>query len=98
MRVSLLKDIYPCPEFPVGQKVGWGSSFDQWVKELAEEKYLSKEEHGQIAGWYRRWREICGDAKSVERKELKEKLTAVCRLVSTEQWQKVHAYLAAGRR
>ncbi len=96
MRVSLLKDIYRCPEFPVGQKVGWGSSFDQWMKELAEEKYLSKEEHGQIAGWYRRWREIYGDVEAAERQELKKKLTAVCRLVSTEQWKKVHAFLAAG--
>ncbi len=98
MRVSLLKDIYPCPEFPVGQKVGWGSNFDQWMKELAEEKYLSKEEHGQIAGWYRRWREIYGDVASAERKELKEKLTTVCHLVSTEQWKKLHAFLAAGRK
>jgi flavin reductase (DIM6/NTAB) family NADH-FMN oxidoreductase RutF len=96
MRLSVLKDIYPCPEFPVGQKLGWGSSFDQWMKELADEKYLSKKEQVQIAGWYRRWREIYGNVESAERKELKEKLTTVCHLVSTEQWKKVHAVLAAG--
>lgn len=95
MRVSLLKDIFPCPEFPVGQKAGWGSSFDQWMKELAEEKYLSQEEDKQIAGWYRRWRDIYGDVASAERKELKKRLTMVCHLVSTEQWKKLHAFLAA---
>ncbi len=95
MRVSLLKDIYPCPEFPVGQKVGWGSNFDQWMKELADENYLSKKEQSQIAGWYRRWREIYRDRESAERKALKEKLTAVCHLLSAEQWKKVHAFLAA---
>ncbi len=96
MRVSLLKDIYPCPEFPVGQKGGWGSSFDQWMKELAEEKYLSKKEQERITGWYRRWREIYRDVDSTERKELKEKLTTVCRLVGAEQWKNVHAFLAVG--
>jgi len=96
MRLSLLKDIYRCPEFPVGQKVGWGNSFDQWMKELTEEKYLSKEEQEQIVGWYRRWKEIYLGVKSAERKGLKEKLTAVCRLVSAEQWKKVHAFLATG--
>ena len=93
LRVSLLKDIYPCPQFPLGQKAGWGDSFDKWVRDLADEKYLSREEQKQIVGWHRCWQEIFPDLKTAERAALKKKLNELCRLLVGEQWEKVHAFL-----
>lgn len=97
MRVSLLKDIYPCPTFPLGQKAGWGDSFDRWMRDLADEKYLSREEQEQIGGWHRHWKEIFADSKSPERAALKKKLDELCRLLVAAEWEKVHAFLAANR-
>jgi len=97
MRVSLLKDIYPCPTFPLGQKAGWGDSFDKWVRDLADEKYLSRNEQAQVGGWHRRWNELFTDVQSPERAALKKKLDALCRLLVAAEWDKVHAFLAANR-
>lgn len=95
MRVSLLKDIYACPTFPVGQKVGWGDSFDKWMRDLADEKYLSPEDKEKILDWHRRWNEAFPNAKSDGRVARREQLTELCRLLVNEQWAKVHAFLAA---
>jgi hypothetical protein len=93
MRVSLLKDIHPCPTFPLGEKVGWGSRFDKWVKDLADENYLSRAEQKQIDEWHNRWNEIYPQTTSRQRIAIKEKLQTVCRLLVTQQWEKLHAFL-----
>lgn len=95
MRVSLLKEIYACPTFPVGQKVGWGDSFDKWMQDLCDEKYLTDPERAKIAGWHRRWNELFADTKAAERSTLKSQLTELCRLLANEQWEKAHVFLAS---
>jgi flavin reductase (DIM6/NTAB) family NADH-FMN oxidoreductase RutF len=97
MRVSLLKDIHNCPTFPVGEKVGWGSSFDRWIKDLADEKYLSADEHEQVAGWSRQWKQVFQDVHSDARRELRTRLQQLCHLMAGEQWAQVHTLLAATR-
>lgn len=95
MRVSLLKDIYPCPTFPLGEKVGWGSRFDKWIKDLADEQYLSRAGQDQAVEWLNRWNEIYLETASPERIALKEKLQTLCRLLATQQWDAAGALLLA---
>jgi flavin reductase (DIM6/NTAB) family NADH-FMN oxidoreductase RutF len=94
MRVSLLKEIHPCPTFPLGEKVGWGSRFDYWVRDLADENYITRAEQKRIDGWFNRWQEIYTRTDLPERVALKEKLGTLCRLFVAEQWDQAHAFLA----
>jgi flavin reductase (DIM6/NTAB) family NADH-FMN oxidoreductase RutF len=92
-RVSLLRDILPCPTFPYAQKAGWGSDFSTWVRELRDERSISNTECELILDWCKRWQALFMDAASPERGELKERLTEVSRFIVQGRWAKLHDYL-----
>jgi len=92
-RVSVLRDVYPCPEFPFAQKSGWGNDFNNWMRDLRDESYLSGAEHDLIIGWRQRWDELYLHLDSPERAGLKTRLTDISRLIVQGRWAKLHAYL-----
>lgn len=92
-RVSLLRDIVPCPTFPYAQKAGWGNDFSAWMRELRDEDYISDVECELLLTWCRRWDQLFGEAASPERAALKARLTDVSRLIIQGRWAKLHDYL-----
>ena len=92
-RVSLLRDIFPCPTFPYAQKSGWGSDFSAWMCELRDEGYISDAECELLLGWRKRRDDLFMDAASPERAALKRRLTEVSRLIVQGRWAKLHDYL-----
>jgi flavin reductase (DIM6/NTAB) family NADH-FMN oxidoreductase RutF len=92
-RVSLLRDIYPCPTFPCAPKSGWGNDFGAWMHDLRDEDYLSPAEHELLIAWRKRWDEVFVQLDSPERAALKTRLTDACRLIVQGRWAKLHAYL-----
>ena len=92
-RVSLLRDIFPCPTFPYAQKSGWGSNFDDWMRELRDEAYISDAEYELLIAWRKRWDDLFMDATSQERAALKTRLTDVSRFIVQGRWAKLHDYL-----
>ena len=92
-RVSMLRDVVPCPTFPYAQKAGWGSDFRAWMCELRDEGYISNDECEMILSWCTRWDELFADAASQERTAVKERLTEVGRLIVQGRWAKLHSRL-----
>ncbi len=92
-RVSLVRDLFLCPTFPVSPKQGWYATFDVWMHDLMEEEYLNSSEYEKLADWYQRWEAIFMDLKSSERAQLREKLTELIRLIVRERWDDLHALL-----
>jgi hypothetical protein len=92
-RVSLLREIYPCPTFPYAPKSGWGNDFDRWMRELRDEAYLSQPECELLLAWRKRWDELFPNLDSPDRAALKTRLTDACRLIVQGRWAKLHAYL-----
>lgn len=92
-RVSLVKDLFLCPTFPVSPKQGWYATFDVWMHDLMEEEYLNSGEYEKLVHWYQRWEAIFKDLKSSERAQLREKLTQSIRLIVRERWDDLHALL-----
>jgi flavin reductase (DIM6/NTAB) family NADH-FMN oxidoreductase RutF len=93
-RVSLLRDIHPCLEFPYAQKSGWGDDFDNWMSDLRDERYLSTAEYELLLAWRKRWDELCLSRGSAERATLRARLTDVSRLIVQGRWATLHDYLA----
>jgi len=93
-RVAIMGDLFLCPTFPCAPKQGWYGTFDQWMKELREEDYLSRQEYETIIAWHARWQEILAQPASEERSRLQRQLTDVCRLIAQERWDDVHSLLA----
>jgi len=93
-RVSLLRDIHPCPEFPYAQKSGWGDDFDNWMSDLRDERYLSTAEYELLLAWRKRWDELYLSRDSSERMTLKTRLTEASRLIVQGRWARLHDYLA----
>ena len=93
-RVSLLRDIYPCPEFPYAQKSGWGDDFNNWMCDLRDERYLSTAEYELLLAWRKRWDELYLSSDSAERATLKTRLTEASRLIVQGRWATLHGYLS----
>jgi flavin reductase (DIM6/NTAB) family NADH-FMN oxidoreductase RutF len=94
-RVSLLSDLFLCPTFPVAPKQGWYGTFEIWMRDLADEGYMSGAEHEQVMAWHGRWQEVFADLGSAERAELRETLTELIRLIARQRWPEVHALLSS---
>lgn len=94
MRVSLLSDLFLCPTFPVAPKQGWYGTFDIWMRDLADEGYLSGKEYEQVMAWYDRWQTVFADLDSAERALLRAKLTDLIRLIARQRWSELHAILS----
>ena len=94
MRVSLLSDLFLCPTFPVAPKQGWYGTFDIWMRDLADEGYLSGEEYEQVTTLHSRWQAIFADLDSAERAVLRSKLTDLIRLIAHQRWSELHAVLS----
>lgn len=92
-RVSLLRDIYPCPTFPCAPKSGWGKDFDAWMQDLGDEGYLSPTEQQLVIAWRKRWDEVFTHLESPERAALRARLGEACRLIVQGRWARLHAYL-----
>ncbi|MFB3879702.1 MAG: flavin reductase [Armatimonadota bacterium] len=92
-RMSVLRDVCPCPEFPYAPKSGWGHDFNPWMRDLRDEGYLSEAEHDLITGWRQRWDDIYLQLDSPERAAFKTRLTDLCRLIVQGRWAKLHHYL-----
>ena len=92
-RVSLLRDVIPCPTFPYAQKAGWGNDFNAWMRELRDEGYISEAECELVLAWRKRWDDLFMEAASPERAALKARLTELSRLIVQGRWAKLHDYL-----
>ena len=93
-RVSLLSDLFLCPTFPVAPKQGWYGTFEIWMRDLADQGYMSGAEHDQVMAWHGRWQEVFADLGSAERAELRDTLTELIRLIARRRWPEVHAFLS----
>jgi len=93
-RVGLISELFLCPTFPVGPKLGWYSDFKGWMKDLAEENYISSEELEKAVNWYDRWKAIYATPESAERAQMQERFTEFSRLLANEQWDEIHTLLA----
>jgi len=86
-RLGLMGDLIACPSFPRSPKHCWTSNFDVWVKELAEEKYLTNDAANIICEKIPRYLELLEkDSKSEEYKKLKVFFTQLSRQIVTEAW------------
>ncbi len=94
-RVAALGDLLPCPTFPCGPKQGCYATFDAWIADLQDERLLTPDEASRLCAWRQRWQEIFADLQSAERAALRVRLTDACRLLAHEQWDELHALLAA---
>jgi flavin reductase (DIM6/NTAB) family NADH-FMN oxidoreductase RutF len=92
-RVALMGALFLCPTFPCSPKQGWYATFDKWMQELCDEKYLTAHDLATINGWFARWQHVFGDVQSPERAGLRTRLTKVCRLIVAEGWDELHAFL-----
>jgi flavin reductase (DIM6/NTAB) family NADH-FMN oxidoreductase RutF len=95
MRVSLLSELFLCPTFPVAPKQGWYGTFDVWMRDLADEGYLSGGEYEQVVAWHSRWQELFADLDSAERAALRVKLTELIRLIARQRWPELHDFLSS---
>jgi flavin reductase (DIM6/NTAB) family NADH-FMN oxidoreductase RutF len=93
MRVSLLSELFLCPTFPVAPKRGWYGTFEVWMRDLADEGYLSGGEYEQVMAWHSRWQELFADLDSAERATLRVELTELIRLVARQRWPELHDFL-----
>ncbi len=92
-RVGLIKELYLCPTFPVGPKLGWYSNFKGWMKDLADENFLKPGEYEKAVNWFEDWKIAFPHPDSPERARLKNNLTEFCRLLSNEDWEELHQYM-----
>jgi flavin reductase (DIM6/NTAB) family NADH-FMN oxidoreductase RutF len=92
-RIGLIKELYLCPTFPVGPKLGWYSNFKGWMKDLSEENYLEPEECQKAIDWFEDWKIAFPHADSLERTRLKNNFTELCRLLSNEAWEELHQFM-----
>jgi len=92
-RLGIMGGILPCPTFPLAPKAGWYQSFERWMRDLAEEKYLDAGEAGILVGWQKEFDGLFGAKDSPRRGELKELITRACRLIVTEDWEGLHFFL-----
>jgi flavin reductase (DIM6/NTAB) family NADH-FMN oxidoreductase RutF len=93
-RVSLLRDIYPCPQFPYAPKSGWGNDFNKWMRDLRDEGYIADADYDLLIAWRKRWDELFMEGDSAERAALKTRLTDTSRFMVQGRWAKLHDYLA----
>ena len=93
LRLGVAGELIDCPQFPVGPKSGWYSTFPTWIGELRDEGYLSCAEHDKISGWHERYLELFDELDNAERVLLHERVTAVCEALCWEEWPKLHTYL-----
>lgn len=92
-RVGLIKELFLCPTFPVGPKLGWYSNFKGWMKDLAEENYLKPDEYQKAIDWFESWKIVFPHPDSAERSRLKNNFTEFCRLLSNEMWEELHQFM-----
>ena len=86
-RLGLMGDLIACPGFPLATKCCWSGNFDQWVKELAEEKYFTSEASDIIRGLIPRYLDLLDkDPKSKAYLDLKAFFTQLSKQIVSEEW------------
>lgn len=86
-RLGLMGDLIACPSFPLAPKHCWTSSFDTWVKELAEEKYLTNEAASIISTLIPKYLDLLKkDQKSADFTTLKSFFTQLSKHIVREEW------------
>ena len=90
-RLGVMGEIFECPSFPYAPKAGWYQSFDTWMKDLADENYLSNEELGRIVKLRKEYNSLyaAGDA-GVRYSVLKDYFTMLPKYIVNDQWDAAH--------
>ena len=93
-RLSVMGEVFECPTFPVGPKRGWGGTFKTWMEDLKDEGFISPEEYDKIMGIAGKYDLLFFNSFSKERREVKEQLTDICRMIAWQEWEDLHAYIS----
>ena len=97
-RLGVMGDLLVCPSFPLATKSCWSGKFDTWMKQLADEKYITAETKDIINGLLPRYYELLEAApKADECLSLKAFYTQLSKDIIAMDWLAVEK-LAAGRK
>jgi hypothetical protein len=96
-RLGVMGDLLECPRFPRATKSCWSGKFDLWMKQLAEEKYITDSARDAINGLLPRYYELLeSDPKSDEYLRLKAFYTQISKHIIALDWPAVEALAARG--
>ncbi len=97
-RLGVMGELFPCPTFPLAQKVGWGHSFSTWMRELCDERYLDERTRDAILAWEKEYNSLFDRSREARRNELKDLITRACRLIVTKKWDGLKSLVAGAPR
>jgi len=94
-RLGIMGEIFECPSFPHAPKAGWYQSFDTWMKDLADEKFLTGEELGMIIELRREYDSLYSTGVFSPRyTKLKDFFTKIPSYIVNDQWDDLRNYIA----
>jgi len=95
-RLGVMGDLIACPSFPLANKSCWYGGFDGWIKELAEEKYITEETMNILLALIPQYLDILEkDPRSDKYKSLNRLFTQVPKEIIARNWAGIES-LAAG--
>jgi flavin reductase (DIM6/NTAB) family NADH-FMN oxidoreductase RutF len=93
-RLGVMGEIFECPRFPVGPKSGWGGTFQSWIQELRDDRFISSDEYEAIMKIAKKHQQLFYDSYSKDRPKVREQLTRICQMLAWQEWQELHKYLS----
>ncbi len=92
-RLGVMGEIFECPSFPLAPKAGWYQTFNRWMEDLAEEKYLTAGEVAGIRVKLAEYDRLFMHVNDPGRKALHGYFTRLSQLIVGERWDEVRAHL-----
>lgn len=96
-RLGVMGELFECPTFPIAPKKGWYQTFDIWMNDLWEEKYINDKELRTILDASREYESLFSSIDSERRKELKDFITKVSSIIVRSDWNGLHIFLEDSR-
>jgi len=93
--MAMMGAITPCPTFPVGHKEGWDTRMRSWLKDLADEGYISSYERDAVMAWVEEYEMLRLDPYLERRRFLQTLLTRFAELAAWQEWEALHAFIKA---
>jgi hypothetical protein len=77
--------------FPLAPKAGWYQSFDRWMRDLAEERYIAEEQLQIILAGVGEFEALFAATDNPRRQRLQRWITRFCQNIVQERWEDVRA-------
>lgn len=92
-RLGVMGDLFVCPGYPRASKKGWYRSFEEWMNDLADGKYLSHDECEKAIRAKATYESNFYNYDSADRAVNRALITDLCAAICRLDWDKVHSLL-----